>query len=245
MMKCKEKRGFTAIEIAVVATIIAILSLLVIPLFRERSKQAKIAAAYDDMQSLGKAEQLAYAECNIYLRLQDLDNTSTYEKAGTLDYDTILPIAAWNRFFVLPGASDAQIYANGERMTLARNYKGPYAAHNSSLMVQDLYNAGFKMFSTDTGLSSGLPGPVPYDGKTYNAYDRYPVDPWKGPFIFFAEQETIINNKNVTLSSVIYCLGPDGLPGDGGDPTNADNFQRPEIWSASPLGTGDDLVYRF
>lgn len=245
MIKGKENRGFTAIEIAVVATIIAILSLLVIPLFRERSKQAKIAAAYDDMQSIGKAEQLAFAECNIYLRPQDLDNTSTYEKAGSLDYDTILPIAAWNRFFEAPTASDAQIYANAERMTLAKNWKGPYAAHNSYLNVNDLYNAGFRMFSVDIGASSGLPGPVPYDGKTYNGNDRYPVDPWKGPFIYHAEEETIINTRKVVLSNVIYCLGPDGLPGDAGDPTNADNFQRPEKWSASPLGTGDDLVYRF
>ncbi len=245
MNKDREQKGFTAIEIAVVATIIAILSLLIIPLFRERSKQAKIAAAYDDMQSISKAEQLVFAETDIYLRPQDLDNTTTYEKAGSLDYDTILPIGTWDRFFEDPTASDTQIYDNAERLALARVYNGPYAAHNSYLTVTEIYNSGYAMFSDDIGSSSGLPGPILWDTKTYNDDDRYPVDPWNGPFVYYAEEETTIDAKTVTLSNVIYCLGPDGLPGDAGDPTNADNFQRPEKWANSPLGTGDDLVYRF
>ena len=236
MMKCKEKRGFTAIEIAVVATIIAILSLLVIPLFRERSKQAKIAAAYDDMQSLGKAEQLAYAECNIYLRLQDIDNTNTYDPSGipVMGYDVDLPIAAWNRPL-----------ENDERKTLARNWKGPYAAHNSSELVGFLYTPFSGMFSNSpVGPGSGLRGPVFFDGRD-NPNDRYPVDPWKGPFIYHAEEETFINGSKVTLSNVIYCLGPNGIPGNTGVLTNADDFQRWEKYSLSPLGTGDDLEYRF
>ena len=43
--------GFTAIEIAMVAAVIAILSLIVLPIFRNRVEDAKIAAAQADLEA--------------------------------------------------------------------------------------------------------------------------------------------------------------------------------------------------
>ena len=70
------ERGFTAIEIAMVATVIAILSLIVLPLFRNRVDEAKIAAARADLASLMKAEMVAQADTGYYFRLEDLDNVA-------------------------------------------------------------------------------------------------------------------------------------------------------------------------
>ena len=71
----RQEQGFTAVEIAMVATVIAILALLILPLFRTRTEEAKITAARDDMRSLAIAQMAAMADTGYYFRPQDLDNT--------------------------------------------------------------------------------------------------------------------------------------------------------------------------
>src|SRR5689334_11618569 len=66
------RAGFTAIEISAVATIIAIMALILIPIVRNRVEEARKVAAQDDMAGIEKAESLAYGYSNFYFRLQDL-----------------------------------------------------------------------------------------------------------------------------------------------------------------------------
>ena len=54
--------GFTAMEITMVATIIAIIALLILPLFRARTDEAKEVAARDEIDSIVKAEVLVNAD---------------------------------------------------------------------------------------------------------------------------------------------------------------------------------------
>ena len=58
----RRRRGFTAIEVSAVATIIAILALILIPIMRGRVDEAKRVAATEDMSGIEKAETLAFAD---------------------------------------------------------------------------------------------------------------------------------------------------------------------------------------
>lgn len=238
----RSRRGFTAIEIAMVATVIAIFALLVLPLFRNRVEEAKFAAARADLASLMKAEQLAQADTGTFLRLEDLDNVElnlpaappatgitneippfVYQKVPPV-FRTPLTVPQWQQ---LAGT------------TAKPKFRGPYIAFQNSLRYGDLLtlpeNASLanNLLFTRTGNAAS---PI-YDisaGQLFDSQDnRIPVDPWGNPYLFFPA-----TGETGYASSVIYSLGPDGLPGllPG---TSPNDYLR---GAANGLGTQDPIV---
>ncbi len=250
MRNLRKNSGFTAVEIAMVATVIAILALLVLPLFRQRAEDAKLAAAQDEVQSLAKALILVEADMpgNFLPRLNDLDNKS-FQDSDTLPTGGNTnhlepPRARW-----LPGTSNASpgqfIDVNDPLFgltypTVVQNWFGPYIAMRNTVTLNELLNQFAPL--TDSG---GNVGPIAVftgsiDSQTLNV-DRYPVDPWGTPYLLFGPEETIYNFR------VVYSLGPDAVPGSldlyggGGVPANAYDRRQPFLGAPQT----DDISFEF
>lgn len=215
----KEKRGFTAVEIAMVATVIAILALLILPLFRTRTEEAKITAARDDMRSLAIAEMAAFADTGHYFRLQDLDNTQQYD-SNIIRPDKDVPVAYWNN----PLSAE-------QRAILAATWKGPYTSLPKYKTYQEMSIRTYLFQSAGgtggaimdlTSRSAAVGGGTPVVS-TDAPEDKMPIDPWGNPYLFFGtgrRNELAPAEESDYGTAIIYSLGPDGQAGNerGYDP---------------------------
>lgn len=238
--------GFTAIEIAMVATVIALLAMIVLPLFRKRTDEAKLVAAQDDMRGLRDALILANADSEKWFRLQDLDNTQQYNEPAQ-NPDLEVPLCTWN----IP-------LTPAERLALAteERWVGPYASVSRIVYLGEI-NLNFPLPPEIAATAKYVP--KPYLFRTYGGasnegpiltlpgedvgLDKIPVDPWGNPYIFFGpgtlgERSTETDYSN----AVIYSLGPNGAPGDlTAGITNSFYYTR----EAGILGSYDDLSVTF
>jgi type II secretory pathway pseudopilin PulG len=243
--------GFTAIEISMVVTVIAILALMILPLFRDRIEAARKAAAQDEMQTLMKAETLALADTGWMYRLQDLDNTTTWNDPP-VRADEEVPIASWNHAFtpeerrkLRPGSANA--------------WKGPYISI-SRFKFMELQDAiasipeFFWSYPSRGGPTMDLTGtdwwladmtvPIAWD----NPQDKILIDPWGTPYLFFGtgklmeEGGAYIQVETNFGNAAIYCLGPDGMPGNQ-VPYQGNATSLLREWGI--IGTGDDYYLFF
>lgn len=230
-----------------VVTVIAILALLIIPLFRDRVEAARRAAAQDELQSLAKAEMLAFADTHYFFRLQDLDNTTEYNDPPLRPHEEV-PICSWNRPFT--PEERQKLYSGSNR------WKGPYISLGKFkyMELQDALATIPEFFWSYSGRGGPImdiltpsgsdwwPDPnVPIAGD--QPEDKILIDPWGTPYLFFGTGQ--LNEEGGAYSmmesnfghAVIYCLGPDGMPGDGvpyqGDPSVL-------LRETGVLGDGDD-----
>ena len=250
------RRGFTAIEIAMVATVIAIFALLVLPIFRNRVDDAKVAAAASDLASLHKAETLAQADIGFYLRLQDLDNIQLNPAGNSavppppagVDLETppFLYPAPPSTFTARRALTTAE-WRNLSGVSTAPKFRGPYISFQrfaplSDLRAGTINGSQFYVRTINTRLNQSaiwdLDGT---DGALIdNPASRIPIDPWGSPYLFFpAAGETPYNN------SIIYSMGKDGLPGNGSGAQNAALYQRPTINGPAVLGGDNDQSVQF
>jgi hypothetical protein len=252
-------------EIAMVATVIAILALIVIPIFRNRVNEAKIAAARADISSLMKAEILAHADTDFYYRLEDLDNVQMAADASTQPPSLGITIETPPIVYYAGPGSDTN---NPRGLDLPSwrvlagtqnnpKFKGPYATLTRTEEYNKLRTAFPILFRNSNGdqysairdLPSGsalLGNSSLYDSEQ----NRIPVDPWGNPYLFFPE-----NPLETSYSyNAIYSMGPDGLPAD--DETRQvyfsnvrQDYTREGKSITDPtddlLGKGDDLEVRF
>lgn len=226
-----------------VASIIAILALLILPVFRQRAEDARLVAAQDEMQSLVKALLLVEADMpggNFLPRLNDLDNRAFPEKINDGNFNTDLdpPRSRW-----FPGTSSSNQgryieIPNPEYFaSVVPNWRGPYIAVKNTVSLRtilvnfpDFVDAGPGVLDGPIGI---FPGGI--DAQSLDI-DRYPIDPWGNPYVLFGAEETIYNVR------ALFSLGPDGLPGSGNpSPSTADYNRR----APTLLGSGDDLEYLF
>ncbi len=245
-------------EIAMVATVIAILALLVLPLYRKRVQEARITSAQDEVASIAKAQLLAEADLGFPVRLQDLDNS---EEIGGVpldgsNVDVYPPIAAWN------GTLEAVVPV--ARSTVVSNWRGPYASLNNFAFVDDLADYWYSV-SDGNGfiyvVDNTPSGPAYPNGNIVDntAEDRYPLDPWGTPYAFFGPSRFPLDNPDSNEStfnfSIVVSFGPDGSVGTG-NPTiqiNPNLYRRynPADISAGGLIGDDqspdtnDIIYRF
>ncbi|MBN1868198.1 prepilin-type N-terminal cleavage/methylation domain-containing protein [Candidatus Sumerlaeota bacterium] len=259
------RRGFSAVEIIAVATIMAILALILIPIIGNRVEHAKIVAATEDLASLGKAVTLAYADTDHYFRLQDYDNSTAYTTNPALDPDfnpgDEVPVAYWDTM---------QYISAAERLALKSKWQGRYIPFKRTVTLYDIYSSpGFVYAVTVLQPDTGAPispatqrGPIlifdtgdPRDELIGGTDDpnTYPVDPWGAPYFFFApgylsNTETgVVVYESDFKGPLLVSLGPDSRPGNT-EPSASWHFIRG--WDAtstnkSPLGTEDDIVHEF
>lgn len=239
--------GFTAVEIAMVASVIAILALLILPMFRNRSEEAKSVAARDELQSLAKALLLAQADTGRYFRLQDLDNGL----ASALDRPDInVPIT--DAFDTLTENQRFQLVQPSGAVQLGASYwRGPYISFQKSITLGQLLAARPYLFRNQAQPAIPFQGPIwsahstsgtgfPKSGNVYGAVfdpnaDRIPVDPWGSPYLFIAETQ-------YGGHRMLFSMGPNGIPGNTTTPTDPTRYYPPPV---GELGTGDDIQYIF
>lgn len=239
-LRTSPKRGFTAVEIAAVATIIAILALLILPIFRQRAEDARRVAAEDELQSLAKALLIVEADMpggNFLPRLNDLDNRANPQLAviDQTSQDLAPPRVRWAPGTEAePGTFEA--VSNAEYFnSIVPNWRGPYIAVKRATSLAQIQAQFPLMLDTNQGPIAIIPA---VDGQVL-LQDRYPVDPWGSPYLLFGPDETIYNTR------ALYSLGPDGLPGGpaarGGETDNPAFYDR----RTGVLGQGDDLSFIF
>jgi general secretion pathway protein G len=241
--RTRRASGFTAIEITAVATIIAILALILIPIMRNRVEEAKVVAAKDDMQSIEKAMTLSFADTGKYVRIQDLTRPRADPEivgnpaaAGYALEIARVPQAVWNR----------ELFES-EIPAMARTWTGVQISIHRFELIQRIEEAQPYLFSN--GVQTGG-GPIlffdPDDIDNAAAAGlgaiRYPTDPWGNPYIFFGpgqatdravEDGTLRGLKpNYSVpetnfsTAIVYSLGPDGRPGFATDVTNPLDYFR-------------------
>jgi len=220
------RKGFTAVEIAMVATVIAIIALLILPIFRQRAEDAKEVAAEDELASLVKALLLVEADMpggNFLPRLNDLDNRQDQ-----------IPKVRWNN-----AASDWEAIPEAEQQRLAASWRGPYIAVKKYETLFVLENTPSPLVTAGVIFIQPLSDPPNFQQD--DPEDRYPVDPWGTPYLLFGPQfdESGLVETDYNIRA-LYSLGADRVPGSGNPtPTNADYNDR-EL-----LGTGDDKEFLF
>ncbi len=228
--------GFTAVELTAVASIIAILSLILMPIVRKRVAESRLVAAADDMRTIQIAQSLALADTGQYFRLADLDNPST-TAGGT-------PLAFWNRPTTLI-----------EFDILGRTWNGPYTTFSQtkfeslSVLLASSQSMIFRVVNASDIVQSGVlvRGPIMIlDLGSGPENQDTPIDPWGSPYIFFGD--TVNGNvANLALTTesnfgiaIVYSLGPDGIPGNGPGADSIEYFRE-----SGALGEGDDLSRTF
>ncbi len=248
------RRGFTAIELSAVATIIAILVLVLIPVLSKRVEESKIVAAQDDMRSIEQAQSMVISYTGYYARLQDLTRPAPGENETQAQLDAKLPNATWN----IP-ENDAI------RTNFIQNWKGPYGAFHRSRTMFELIESRPDMFRTPSGAiprvaQQPAEGPIlvlpqdDIDERGTAALDRarYPIDPWGNPYVFFGTgrigtfggqlpPETQGNESDFN-SAIVYSLGPNGAPGNSLTLiTDSAAYYR----ESGVIGAGDDIYREF
>lgn len=236
------RKGFTAIEITAVATIIAILALILIPLLQERVEKTRLVAAKADLQQLMKAEMIVKADINQYVRLQDLDNTTSYDlpadftppNEDIVDADLAVPHAFWN---VEINDTTRHRIAQESDQGSEGMWQGPYMTFNHFSSINTLLDEGAGVYFWGLPGNPDITKPVA-GGPIFltsrdDPDDKHPTDPWGRPYLFFgpgilldddlflSEGTTSgtppapVTNETDFKNSVIYSMGPDAQPGDG------------------------------
>jgi type II secretory pathway pseudopilin PulG len=234
----KRRLGFTAIELTAVASIIALLALILVPILRGRLANARFTATQDDMRSIEIAQMLANAENSAFFRLSDLDNPQNE-----------IPMALWN--IPLDPVNDINIFT-----AFAESWNGPYITYNNTrfITLAQLTVGWPELVRVNGGpgngpilvLQQGVVDPItllPRD----ELGQRHPIDAWNAPFIFFAPEpfgplagNIAIGQESNFSVAVVYSLGPNRRAGDLLNPTAVHYFRESGV-----LGTGDDLTRIF
>ena len=242
--------GFTAIEVSAVATIIAILALILIPIVRNRVNEARLVAAQNDMASIEKAQSMAFGFTGNYFRLFELDNPTPNQDIinsapGTeeaLAEINKMPKATWN----IPGTP---AFLPGFQTRMLSSWSGPYLSSHNTLTPALLLNDLPYLFRSDT-VSGALGGPILLTNKEDLNIEQCPVDPWGLPYVFFGPTPVrdlggaiaFTGTESNFGTPVVYSMGPNNVAGNdfinGTDPANY--FRETGV-----LGTGDDLTRSF
>jgi type II secretory pathway pseudopilin PulG len=258
-----------------VATVIAIFALLVLPIFRNRVEQAKIAAAQADLVSMYKALTLEEADTGFYVRLEDLDNTAydTSKNPPAIGVTTEVPIFTYGQNGDLRLNKSLTFNEWGQLAgpRTSPKWKGPYITFQNYVSYYDVlndakFNPMLRSKNTDYNYrpiqdvpQTGGAAPGDPRGVANNLFDsadqarpnRIPVDPWGNPYLFYPpDSNSGPGTETGYGQSWLVSMGPDGLPGDTAtNPSNNPNaYLRSYVDASSgvtPLGTGDDLVVRF
>ena len=177
------------------------------------------------MRELATIITLALAETSFFFGLQDYDNTTIYNDP--------------------PGdpAIEVPSHRSVPRSVLRDRWQGPYTAFNNYISIMELEAARPEMITTP----SRPGGPIFADTNpaANELHDKYPLDPWGGPYLFFEPGALVIPGITLLESNyatpVIFSMGPNGLPGDLTVAPGSYEYLR----EAGIIGTGDDFTWNF
>jgi prepilin-type N-terminal cleavage/methylation domain-containing protein len=201
----RRRRGFTAIELTAVATIITILALILLPIVRNRVDQARVVAAEDDMRTIEIAETLARADTGHFFRISDLDgpiadpediedavaDNDEQELANILGQ---LPASYWDRpipSFAITG-TESSFDLRGH--PLVAMWKGPYTRFSTQKfqtleILVSVVPALFRSYNIATGANLAFGGSTDTTGT--------PIDHGNGGPILIIRNTEVANFGDV------------------------------------------------
>ncbi len=253
------RSGFTAMEMAMVAAIIAMFALLVLPQFRARVDEARITAAKSDLDSFMKAEMLARAELGAYLRLEDLDNVQDNIPATGMPANGVtneVPFFKYSYNVDPTQAANREGMSQAQWRSFAKQFKGPYATFPQSITLTDMRNVTLNPIGAYVLRSTTGNTLAPIQDMTSNANggpvdsldNKLPLDPWGNPYLFYPATGDTGTEATSFYDSLLVSLGPDGLPGTR-DGNNAADYLRSKVVGWTGVGTtntnSDDIVLIF
>jgi prepilin-type N-terminal cleavage/methylation domain-containing protein len=248
-------RGFTIIELIVVILIIGVLVTIMVPVLSNRSAEARVTAAKQELQHLGDAMERAHINTNYMFRLDVLNDGIKFDNIANTDPASIQQ-----------GIRDSGVTTNNLYGT-----QFPYTIF-ISLETQsfppnqlELYN---RLARSETAF--GWAGPYLNWHRDVNKND-WPDDPWGNDYLLFTINGVIYPPVETPLTdqSLGWQFRPTGPTctvhdTSNGNPTTRDFpaaylFDRPTLLSLGPnglpgngttdpndgYGKGDDLIYQF
>ncbi len=194
LRNAKRRSAFTVIELVAVASIMAILSLILVQQLRVRVDDSRKSAAMADLKTLSNILTVSYGETTAYFPLQCYGQSET-------PYTRL----QWN---AASGLWELYDLTAQERTTLATKWQGSYSSFEANSLMMDT------MFTRLSGLFT-VTGPL------YRAvndrYYHYPLDPWGNPYV-------VVLKEGANKGGYVYSLGPDGKPGVNGDSNNPSHY---------------------
>jgi type II secretory pathway pseudopilin PulG len=187
------RRGFTAVEIIMVMTILFLLAVMVLPRFWKRTEEEKVNIAYNEMREIIKQMALIIADNDYPVRIMDMD-------ASKLDGE---------RPFV--------DYSGTERPY--RKWRGPYLTFQEARTSND--NAPLVADPNTSLTIGGSAGAIDPTGIS-DPWNHIPNDPWGNDYIFGYDQDREIFRIISLGPDGLPDSGADGQPGISGvDDDNA------------------------
>lgn len=248
--------GFSIIELLIAIIIIGILVTILIPVVSNRSEDAKVARAVQDLENLANAQERLAVDTGYIGRLYILNDVP----GG----DGIPFQRPLNPSDIIDGLRDhglaGELYGNGRYL-----FVDPMAGNLVTGVEGD--QAWLRIQTNETAF--GWRGPyVNWQRDNNFAFnseigpDGIPDDPWGNNYLLFTPLGLVDDIQGLVLSTAqfpfpsnnpgglpsqtydcrrfdrptLLSLGPNGVPGDGSGPANLDGGQ---------FGQGDDIVRKF
>jgi len=254
--KCRDKLGFTIIELLIAVIILGILVMIIIPRISNRTKQAKINACLSELKELAEAERRLEIDYGYYGRLYMLDDVAGGDRIAN-GYVSVTPK---DRIDGIADEDPTNVEAGTIPNPESQNYfiyiaQDPLDT-NDGLLVANSYNFIDETRYTGPYINYRREMRVIPDNDTSDLMD-IPLDPWNSPYLLFTKkglvdeftstQFELLNGPTATLAVngdgqilatpetsifdrlTILSLGPDSMIGDG----NVDDDR---------FGEGDDLL---
>lgn len=247
-------RGFSIIELLIAIIIIGILVSILIPVIANRSADARLARAHQDIENLANAQERLGTDTSYLGRLYILNDVvggddvpfrrpvdSSDIADGIRDHGLAGEYYQNGRYFfvdpatgeIADGATGDQLYLSIHRNETAFGWHGPYI----NWQIDNNY------------VFNGVVGP-----------DGLPDDPWGNNYLFFTREGLVKEPQGTVVDTVsfpfpedntsglpttsysclrfdratILSLGPNGTPGDGTGSADTGQF-----------GQGDDIARKF
>ncbi|HPS01002.1 MAG TPA: prepilin-type N-terminal cleavage/methylation domain-containing protein [Candidatus Sumerlaeota bacterium] len=224
LRNAKYRSAFSLIELVAVASIMAILSLILVQQLRVRVEDSRKTAAMADLKTLANIISVSFAETRCYYPLQC--------------YESVNPPTSW----IIRDTAGNWLQHTDNTPTFLSKWAGPYIFFSNSLTMDQMYATFAPLISTA--------GPIFTSINTTTDRDlHYPLDPWGNPYIV-SFLKGAVNNTEAFEIRAVYSLGPDGRPGAAATGANAADFRpwtKYNISGSGELGHEgyDDLKFEF
>jgi len=222
----QRKIGLTLTELLVVVAIIGIISLALIPAITQRTENARVATARQEVKELAMAEDSCAITTGYYVPLQLLDNIKLSNEArdDSLNYETEVRYLI-DPFYVYIKASGYNQPGTNQEIFNRSNY-------NHKIFTQ--------WYGPYTSFVKTILKFVDVDPRPFSRRD-YPLDPWDIPYRFFSPIGIIGNNANTTEKNLTNIFNNSGFS-DGYVTLNL-NDRYSGRWMIVSFGRNQEINY--